>query len=96
MSVDLKKESDTYGVQVRDFRTGVMDMTQDDFAKMVGVSVSTLRSWEQGSTTVPVYFMKMLKLMASDPGQARQVMGTDTSLSGDREYSWCHIPEHLN
>ncbi len=41
-------------------RTRVFNMSQDDFAEKFGVSLGTLRNWEQGVSSPPPYFMMLL------------------------------------
>lgn len=41
-------------------RTRIFNMSQDDFAKKFGVSLGTLRNWEQGVSLPPPYFMMLL------------------------------------
>jgi putative transcriptional regulator len=49
-------------------RTG---MTQAQFAKVLGVSIKTLRNWEQGHRDPDSPAMMRLKVIAENPGSAR-------------------------
>lgn len=63
MAVDLKKKSDgVSATYIRSKRTRVFKMKQDEFSEKFGVSIGTLRNWEQGVTEPPLYFIKLLEL----------------------------------
>lgn len=49
------------GELIRYKRTRIFNMSQDEFAAKFGVPLGTLRNWEQGVSTPPVYFMKLLE-----------------------------------
>ena len=55
------------GEYIRSVRMEAFRMTQDAFASMLGVAVSTLRGWESGNASVPKYVLRAVKVMAMDP-----------------------------
>lgn len=52
---------------VRRIRDG-LGVTQEDFALMIGVSVATLRNWEQGRRTPEGPAQALLRVAAANPG----------------------------
>jgi len=51
---------------IRSIRSN-LDLTQEEFALMIGVSVATLRNWEQGRRTPDGPAMALLRVAASNP-----------------------------
>ncbi len=51
---------------VRGIRTG-LELTQEDFALMIGVSVGTLRNWEQGRRVPDGPAQALLRVAAANP-----------------------------
>ncbi len=86
MSIDLSKD---HGASyLRHVRTKTLDMTQEQFADLMGVSVATLRNWEQGQTPVPRYFEMALKVFEADPGTAMSAVGAARSYDGPQDRDW--------
>lgn len=44
-----------------------LDQTQDEFAAMIGISVATLRNWEQGRRTPEGPALALLRVAAAEP-----------------------------
>jgi len=44
-----------------------LDQTQEEFAAMIGVSVATLRNWEQGRRTPEGPALALLRVAAAEP-----------------------------
>jgi len=44
-----------------------LDLTQEEFALMIGVSVATLRNWEQGRRTPDGPAQALLRVAAANP-----------------------------
>ena len=58
----LRKDADlSPGQAISLYRRAQGDVSQEAFAGKFGVNLSTLRSWEQGQTTPPLYFFKYLQ-----------------------------------
>lgn len=51
---------------VKAIRTA-LDQTQEEFAAMIGVSVGTLRNWEQGRRTPEGPALALLRVAAAEP-----------------------------
>jgi len=51
---------------VKKIRAG-LDLSQPDFALMIGVSVATLRNWEQGRRTPEGPALALLRVAAAEP-----------------------------
>lgn len=51
---------------VREIRDG-LELTQEDFALMIGVSVATLRNWEQGRRVPDGPAQALLRVAAANP-----------------------------
>ena len=51
---------------VKAIRAG-LDLSQSDFALMIGVSVATLRNWEQGRRTPNGPALALLRVAAAEP-----------------------------
>lgn len=66
---------------VRDMRD-IFRASQAVFAKMIGVSPSTLQNWEQGRTPPPPWARRMLELMQSDPEPWKKML-YDSTVTGD-------------
>lgn len=49
-------------------------MSQDAFAKALRVPLKTLRSWEQGRTSMDPAVASLMTLVASDPERAFQIL----------------------
>lgn len=47
---------------------------QNEFAKMIGVSIGTLRNWEQGRRQPEGAALALLKLVAADPEYVARVL----------------------
>ncbi|MDY0289189.1 MAG: helix-turn-helix domain-containing protein [Sphaerochaeta sp.] len=50
--------------------------TQVEFAKMIGVSVGTLRNWEQGRRTPDGPALALLKVASVDPQYIKTILAT--------------------
>ncbi len=48
--------------------------TQADFARMIGVSVATLRNWEQGRRRPEGPALALLKIVSKNPEYVEQVL----------------------
>lgn len=57
-----------------------LDQTQEEFAAMIGVSVATLRNWEQGRRTPEGPALALLRVAAAEPrAVARALRGRPPS-----------------
>ena len=52
-----------------------LGMSQPEFALMIGVSVATLRNWEQGRRTPEGPAMALLKVAAENPEAVASALG---------------------
>jgi putative transcriptional regulator len=52
------------------------EATQVEFAKMIGVSVGTLRNWEQGRRTPDGPALALLKVALANPQYVKAILGT--------------------
>ncbi len=50
------------------FRTAFRDMTQERFATALGISVDTVRNWEQGRTEPDGAARALVRVLARHPG----------------------------
>ena len=50
------------------------DKSQEEFAQMIGVSVATLRNWEQGRRTPVGPALALLKIVSADPAYVEKVL----------------------
>lgn len=50
--------------------------TQQEFATMIGVSVGTLRNWEQGRRVPDGPALALLKVASVDPNYIKQILAT--------------------
>src|SRR5688572_13281724 len=58
----------------------LLEQTQEDFAAMIGVSVATLRNWEQGRLTPEGPALALLRVAAAEPrAVARALRGKPAS-----------------
>ena len=55
----------------------VYDQTQHQFAHMIGISVGTLRNWEQGKRWPQGPARALLRIMAADPNAVRKVLANN-------------------
>ena len=64
-----KKASRTFNAKIPDVQKirGSYNMTQNDFATMLGVSVDTLQNWEQGRRTPQGPARVLLQIAAKHP-----------------------------
>ena len=53
------------------------DKSQEDFARMIGVSVGTLRNWEQGRRKPEGPALALLKLVSADPAYVEKILATN-------------------
>ncbi len=51
-----------------------LDKSQSEFALMIGVSVATLRNWEQGRRTPEGPARALLKVAAENPGAVAEAL----------------------
>lgn len=51
-----------------------LNLTQEKFSALLGVSVKTLRSWEQGQRTPSGPSKALLNLIAADPEHAKRTL----------------------
>lgn len=59
--IDLQKKSEKgAALLIRTKRVDVFHMKQEEFAERFGVTLSTLRNWEQGNSEPPEYFLRYL------------------------------------
>ena len=49
-----------------------VDMTQEQFARALGISIHTLRNWEQGRRTPEGPALALLRIAARHPGVLRE------------------------
>ena len=52
------------------------DKSQEDFARMIGVSVGTLRNWEQGRRKPEGPALALLKIVSADPAYVEKILAT--------------------
>lgn len=72
---------------IREMRSSV-NMSQEEFSQFVGVSVSTIRNWEQGRSSPPKYVMPMLKTLVDmrcnkESGVIREIYIPDGLIGDD-------------
>lgn len=53
-----------------------VDKTQEEFARMIGVSVATLRNWEQGRRIPEGPALALLKIVSADPAYVEKILAT--------------------
>jgi|WetSurMetagenome_2_1015567.scaffolds.fasta_scaffold26541_3 putative transcriptional regulator len=53
------------------------DKSQEDFARMIGVSVGTLRNWEQGRRKPEGPALALLKIVSADPAYVEKILATN-------------------
>lgn len=53
------------------------DKTQEDFARMIGVSVGTLRNWEQGRRKPEGPALALLKIVSANPTYVEKILATN-------------------
>jgi putative transcriptional regulator len=56
-----------------------LGQTQSEFALMIGVSVATLRNWEQGRRTPDGPALALLRVAAQNPGAVAAALHRSTS-----------------
>jgi len=61
--------------QIRRLRKELFDMTQEDFAVVLNVSLATLRSWEQGSRKPSDSALRLLEILKSKPDVLQGLAG---------------------
>lgn len=61
------KENGRPGDQVRTLRTDVLKVSSEVFARFLGVSPRTLRSWEDGTRSAGPVARRFLEEIAADP-----------------------------
>ena len=54
-------------------------MTQDEFARAVGISVDTLQNWEQGRRRPQGAAVALIRIVARDPRVLRRILSTSTA-----------------
>lgn len=59
---------------VKAIRAG-LGQTQEGFAAMIGVSVATLRNWEQGRRTPEGAALALLRVAQADPAAVARALG---------------------
>ena len=66
----------TISIKERDVRAirKAADISQSQFAKLVGVNLHTLQNWEQGHTRPTGPARALLKIVASDPKSAIEAL----------------------
>lgn len=85
----LEKIGPEGGAYVKKIRLDVFKMTQEAFAGLIGVSISTLRAWEAGTNAVPRYVLTAVRIMASDPETALRELGVGVCMQdGDTNLDW--------
>ncbi len=52
------------------------EKTQEEFARMIGVSVGTLRNWEQGRRVPEGPALALLKIVSADPHYVERILRT--------------------
>jgi len=52
----------------------ITEKSQEDFARMIGVSVGTLRNWEQGRRKPEGPALALLKIVSADPVYVEKVL----------------------
>ena len=52
------------------------DKSQEEFARMIGVSVATLRNWEQGRRIPEGPALALLKIVSADPAYVEKILAT--------------------
>ena len=62
-------------VNVREIRRKT-NKNQEEFARMIGVKVGTLRNWEQGRRNPDGPAMTLLKVVAANPEYVQQILQT--------------------
>ena len=60
-------------VNVREIRRKT-NKNQEEFARMIGVKVGTLRNWEQGRRNPDGPAMTLLKVVAANPEYVQQIL----------------------
>ena len=53
-----------------------VDKSQEEFARMIGVSVATLRNWEQGRRIPEGPALALLKIVSADPAYVEKILAT--------------------
>lgn len=53
------------------------DKSQEDFARMIGVSVGTLRNWEQGRRKPEGPALALLKIVSADPSYVERILANN-------------------
>lgn len=53
--------------KIRKIRKGIFSMTQEDFAIVLNITTSTLRSWEQGTRKPSDSALRLLQLLILNP-----------------------------
>jgi putative transcriptional regulator len=54
-------------------------MTQEEFARAVGISVDTLQTWEQGRRRPRGAAVALIRIAASDPRVLRRILSTSAA-----------------
>lgn len=52
------------------------EKTQEEFASMIGVSVGTLRNWEQGRRKPDGPALALLRIVSADPNYVGKILAT--------------------
>lgn len=60
--------------EIRKIRTKVLHVSQEDFAGIVGESLSAVRMWEQGHRNPSGAVSKIVRLLKVHPERARELM----------------------
>lgn len=85
MAADNNKQRNLegYGLKIKKFRKDV-NMTSEDLARALNVSVSSVRNWECGiSRPDPDYLFQMFSILNVDPNEFFGIKGVGGSLSED-------------
>ena len=61
-------------VEIKHIRTRKFDMTQEEFARMIGISVDTLRNWETGRRCPQGPARALLRIIDAEPRVVAEVL----------------------
>ena len=60
--------------EVKDVRTKILKVTQEQFASIVGEGVGAVRTWEQGVRNPGGAATKLIRYIKDHPGRAKELM----------------------